>query len=47
MKMPMLISPGSIMVEDCVQDTLQHYDICCRELEFKNMFRHIENIKAT
>jgi len=39
MRIPMLFSPGPVMVEPCVRNALLHYDICHRSAEFEAMFR--------
>lgn len=39
MRIPMLFSPGPVMVEDCVRHSLLHYDICHRSNEFEAMFQ--------
>ncbi|HOE57155.1 MAG TPA: aminotransferase class V-fold PLP-dependent enzyme, partial [Bacillota bacterium] len=39
MRLPMLFSPGPVMVEDCVRYSLLHYDICHRGYEFEAMFQ--------
>ena len=38
----MLFSPGPVMVEDKVRQTLLHYDICHRSPEFEEMFVRLQ-----
>lgn len=38
MKRPMLFSPGPVLVEDSVRNSLLHYDICHRGKEFEKLF---------
>ena len=39
MRGPMLFSPGPVMVEDCVRNSLLHYELCHRGGEFMEMFK--------
>ena len=39
MRGPMLFSPGPVMVEDCVRNSLLHHEICHRGAEFMDMFQ--------